>query len=380
MTLLGDLSPEVFLHDYWQKKPLVVRGACPELIGLLEPDDLKELACTEGVEARLIEEHGQTPWQLSHGPFTTKRLNRLPDKSWTLLVQAVDHYLPALQEVLGRFTFLPAWRIDDVMVSLAAPQGSVGPHFDRYDVFLIQGEGTRLWQVGPAVDDSHPRLPHPQLRLLSDMPVEFEATLHPGDLLYLPPGWAHYGIAQDTCLTYSIGFRAPPLLRVLDRLVDVTLATGMDPLYTDVERSRVTHPGRLDDADVARLRRQILALLDDEYRWHTVLGELLSEPKYDDYEPQGVSVDLASLQAWLQSGLHLLRDPASRLLYSDEQGLIRCYVNGELCTSIASEVFKLLADHVSLGAEQLRDLSDTELQGVMLALHHGWYLPPLALE
>ena len=182
---LGGLRASEFLRDYWQKKPLLVRNAFPDLATLLEPDELLELAETEEAESRVIVEDGAEPWEVRQGPFHSTVWRKLKGKKWTALVQAVDHYLPPLADLLDHFAFVPEWRIDDVMVSYAVPGGSVGAHFDQYDVFLLQGPGQRRWQLGEPCNDQTPRLEHAQLRLIADMPVTFDEILGPGDLLAL---------------------------------------------------------------------------------------------------------------------------------------------------------------------------------------------------
>ena len=213
------LPADDFLRKHWQKTPLFMPGAAT---GLDNPDadTLAGLALEEGVEARIIQGAGNGPWQLQQGPLEESVFDRLGEENWTLLVQSVDHFLTDTSLLLDSFSFLPNWRLEDIMMSYAAKGGSVGPHFDRYDVFLIQAAGTRRWQIGDVCDDSSPRQPHPDLKLLADMSVREEFVARPGDVLYLPPGVAHHGVAEDSdCLTWSVGFRAPDyqMLMAYDR-------------------------------------------------------------------------------------------------------------------------------------------------------------------
>ena len=208
--LLGGLTPAQFLAEYWQKKPLLIRQALPDFGEAIEADELAGLACEDHIESRIIRGSGaDNNWQQQHGPFEEQIFDKLGDKDWTLLVQAVDHYIPEVAKLKDRFRFIPDWRLDDVMVSFAAPGGSVGPHLDQYDVFLLQGQGRRNWQVGERITQAPSLLPHPELQLLSDFNCSDNYMLEPGDMLYLPPGFPHWGIAVDPCTTYSIGFRAP---------------------------------------------------------------------------------------------------------------------------------------------------------------------------
>ncbi len=375
--LLGGLSAAQFLSEYWQQRPLLIEQAWPGAGGWLQAEDLIELAGEEGIEARLILEQGATPWELRHGPFPAALFKKLPASHWTLLVQAVDHYDLQLAELLEELRFLPSWRIDDIMISYAPPYGSVGPHDDRYDVFLLQLHGHRRWQVGPIVDADHPRLPHPRLRLLQNMPVDFEATLAPGDLLYLPPGAAHHGIAEDDCLTLSIGFRAPNLAHLLEHIVDAVLESQPGPvLYSDARRQPSPHPGQLGKSDIDSLRRQVLALLDDKQRWQEVLARTLSEAKYEDYLPQGESYEPEALRAYLQNGGQLLRDPASRFIYTeDEEQHIQAWVNGELRPDADPELFVRIADCRQLRCPAGDGLTTEQLAFLCAWIEEGLLLP-----
>ena len=328
---LGGLRASEFLRDYWQKKPLLVRNAFPDLATLLEPDELLELAETEEAESRVIVEDGAEPWEVRQGPFHSTVWRKLKGKKWTALVQAVDHYLPPLADLLDHFAFVPEWRIDDVMVSYAVPGGSVGAHFDQYDVFLLQGPGQRRWQLGEQCNDQTPRLEHAQLRLIADMPVSFDEILGPGDLLYVPPGLGHHGVAQSECLTYSVGFRAPSLGHILEQVVDaVLLDRGTEHLYGDAGRALPTHPAELGLSDVTMLATTLQSWLQQPLLFQTALAPFLSEAKYDDYEPEGEPCTLADLRAALNDGIDLLRDPASRWLWESQTQTF--WRNGEVVT------------------------------------------------
>ena len=185
LEILGGISAEVFLRDYWQKKPLLIRQAIANFESPLEGNDLAGLSLEEMVESRIVLEHGETPWQLKHGPFDDDTYSSLPERDWTLLVQAVDQFSPEVAAVLEHFQVLPNWRIDDVMIGFAVPGGSVGPHYDNYDVFLLQAEGQRTWKVGQMCNSESPLLAHPDLRILDGFEQTDEWVLEPGDMLYL---------------------------------------------------------------------------------------------------------------------------------------------------------------------------------------------------
>jgi 50S ribosomal protein L16 3-hydroxylase len=206
------LTPERFLRDYWQRQPLLLRQALPGFDCALEPDELAGLACEAEVESRLVlEKDGASPWELRHGPFAEQSFQNLPDSHWTLLVQDVDKHLPPVARLLDHFRFLPDCRLDDVMVSYAADQGSVGPHIDDYDVFLYQAQGKRRWKIHQRPVSGDDFIPGLDLRILPEFEAEQEWLLEPGDMLYLPPNVAHWGIAEGECMTCSVGFRAPTL-------------------------------------------------------------------------------------------------------------------------------------------------------------------------
>src|SRR5688572_6389789 len=225
---LAHFDSDAFLRDYWQKRPLLIRNPWKTWSNPLTPDELAGLACEDGVESRLVERAAES-WSIEHGAFPETRLRTLRDANWTLLVQAVDVFVPAVAALIEPFRFVPDWRIDDVMVSLAADGGGVGPHFDQYDVFLVQGLGRRRWRIGAMCDASSLLLAHDDLRLLADFAPLEEHVLGPGDILYVPPGIAHDGIAEsDDCMTYSVGFRAPSRSELVAHFCDHVLGTLED--------------------------------------------------------------------------------------------------------------------------------------------------------
>lgn len=274
---LGGLTAAAFLRRCWQKRPLLVRGAVPGCAGLVRRGTLFELAAHENVESRLVLRSGGR-WRVRHGPFAPRELSRLPRSGWTLLVQGVDRVLPAVQDLSQRFAFIPYARLDDVMVSYAPPGGGVGPHFDSYDVFLVQGEGTRRWRISRQRDLS--LIEGAPLRILRRFRPDREWMLRPGDLLYLPPRCPHDGVAVEDCITYSIGFRAPGAAelgaRFLEFLQDRIKFEGM---YGDPGLRPPRHPALLPE-DMARKAAVMLRRI----RWNAediaeFLGRYLSEPK-----------------------------------------------------------------------------------------------------
>ena len=264
--LLGGLTPAAFLKKHWQKKPLLVRGAFPAFQDPVTPDELGGLALEPGVESRLVfEKGGKRPWELRQGPFKDSALRRLPKSHWTLLVQEVDRLVPAAAAILDRFGFVPGWRCDDLMVSFAPEHGSVGPHVDSYDVFLIQGMGRRRWAIAERFDQRLKK--RADLKILAHFAAESEWILEPGVMLYLPPGVAHWGVALEPCLTYSVGFRAPTHAALVHGLLDlpegVAAKFATEALFTDPGRAPSADPGRLAPADLARLTAIVGAPLKD---------------------------------------------------------------------------------------------------------------------
>ncbi|MGQ7248176.1 JmjC domain-containing protein [Halomonas sp. V046] len=320
-ALLGGLSAEDFLRDVWQQRPLLIRGAFPDFESPLSPDELAGLACEDNIEARLVEEHGSDgPWQVSHGPFDAAAFAQLAERDWSLLVQAVDHYVPEVAELLEQFTFLPRWRLDDIMVSYAPPGGSVGPHVDQYDVFLIQGSGQRRWQLGGKVPDDAPIVPGIDLRILESFAVDADQdwVLEPGDMLYLPPGWAHHGVSQsDDCMTFSVGFRAPSADESITSFADyVGELQTTSHRYGDAGIAPCEDPAEVDDAALARMRALILDTLDDPAQLAQWFGRVMTQPKYvDQLVPNDHPSDADELVAALQDGEILERAPGSRFAW-----------------------------------------------------------------
>jgi 50S ribosomal protein L16 3-hydroxylase len=277
------ITTDEFLADYWQQKPLLIPAGIPDFNPPIDGNDLAGMALEEEIESRLVI---GPDWSLEHGPFDIKRFEKLPSKNWTLLVQAVDLWVPEVAELLNYFDFLPRWRVDDVMVSYAEDGGNVGPHFDYYDVFLLQGDGQRRWQVGNICDEDDLCESNHGLKLLKNFDSVQEWVLNPGDILYLPPKIAHHGVALGPCTTFSIGFRAPAATEMLDDLATELLSRNIKarhlndpPLTTD----RVLKP--ISSDYINQVRSLLLETLNDDQLLGEWFAQYMSEPKYPSLVP-----------------------------------------------------------------------------------------------
>lgn len=362
LQLLGGLTAREFLRDYWQKKPLLVRQAFPDFESPIDPDELAGLALEEEVESRLVLEHGERPWELRRGPFAEDTFATLPERDWTLLVQAVDQFVPEVAELLEHFRFLPSWRIDDVMVSFAAPGGSVGPHFDNYDVFLLQGHGKRNWKVGQMCDSDSPLLEHTDLRILAEFEQSGEWTLEPGDMLYLPPRLAHYGVAEDDCLTYSVGFRAPSAAEVLTHFTDfLSQFLPDEERYSDADAQPAADPHQIQHDALDRLKALLAEHMGDERLLLTWFGQFMTEPRY----PELVSGDELSeedLIDSLEQGAILIRNPSARMAWSEVDDNLLLFASGQsrLLSGHLRELLKLVCAADALHIENLSQWLEDE--------------------
>ena len=330
MTLIN-FDIDVFLRDYLQKKTLLIRNPWPAWRNPLEPDELAGLACEEDVESRLIVQARAT-WKVEHGPVAEARFGKLGKAPWTLLVQAVDHHVPEVAALVAPFRFVPNWRVDDVMVSYASDGGGVGPHFDQYDVFLVQGLGRRRWQIGGLCDDDTPLLPHDDLRLLAKFEAVEEWVLEPGDMLYVPPRVAHNGVAVgDDCMTYSIGFRAPARSELIAHYADHLLAELVDDdRYADPGLRVQGNAGEIMPAALDALHTMVTEKLADKAAFARWFGEYTSTPKYPDVDwgpEEPVSVE--AVRAMVAGGATLRRNPASRFAFVREGDAVMLFVDGE---------------------------------------------------
>ena len=377
-SILGSITPEQFLKEYWQKKPLLIRQALPGYHTPISADELAGLALEEEVESRIVLEHGNTPWELRNGPFSESDFSHLPESHWTLLVQAVDQWVPEIRELFEFFAFLPSWRLDDIMISYATDGGSVGPHYDQYDVFLLQAEGQRRWQIGPDYDESAPQLKGTDLNILSEFDVQEEHILEPGDMLYLPPGIGHHGTAVGECITFSIGFRAPSHKEILMHFTDFLADQLPENLrYSDPDQNRVKSTGEINDKAIDRLQTILQQYLGKRELIGQWFGEQMTQPKY----PQQPEDTFRHWNELLEncSGCHLLVEAGSRFAYRDTGQEFQLFADGEshCCLSGETRVLSLkLCQGHGLTPDEWQTLSEEEGRQLILHLFNNGSLYP----
>ncbi len=374
--ILG-ISPGRFLHDYWQKNPLLIRQAFPDFMPPIEPDELAGLACQDGVLARLISHDAVGKhWKVKNGPLTESDFAHTGDANWTLLVQDADKWDADVATLLASFDFLPSWRMDDIMISYADPGGGVGPHVDQYDVFLLQGLGQRHWAIS---DDPHaPKDSKPDLEL--KQLEHFEPThawlLEPGDMLYLPPGIAHHGVAVSApCMTFSVGMRAASQAELITDLADY-LADRLheEQRYSDPDLEPARHAGEIDSSVIYRLKAALplASTLDDEmlYDW---FGRFIT--RYRSAQTPATperTLSASALKKRLLAGMQLMRHPWVRMAWSRHRNKVTLYANG-LAWPATMEMVVSLCQQRCFSPRST--LNDTE-QALLLALVNEGYLVP----
>jgi len=344
MTCLNNFAPQDFLDKHWQQQALFSPNAVDVSSLLLDPNELSGLALEDFVESRLITQVKTNQFQLECGPFDEDRFARLGTNNWTLLIQAIDHYLEDYQALKQLFRFLPSWRLDDIMISISPEGGTVGPHFDQYDVFLIQASGTREWQLGQTCDQNSELEENNSLSILKNFEQKQSYQCQAGDMLYIPPGLAHWGTAtSDNCITISIGFRAPSYGEIIHEISNEAISQlSEDHRYTDTALATTDSRGELastlevSKATIQHIKARLEAYLLDEDFLQSRFAYLMSEPKYPEHF-DFISQDEAeeSLKLAQESGLKLCLRSDSRLMYSHNQQnpkILNLAVNGETCT------------------------------------------------
>lgn len=353
MLNFSKLSPDDFLTNYWQKQPYLFKHALQDYKNPVIPNELAGLACEEGVESRLVKVANEQ-WSQHHGPFKTTDFSKLPKNNWTLMVQSVDQYYPELADLLDEFSFIPQWRIDDLMVSYGPSGGSVGPHYDSYDVFLIQVRGRKRWEISRKFDE--------RLRIDTDMRVleHFESEqsweLEPGDMLYLPPHVAHYGVALETSMTFSVGFLAPSQNELIGLYVDDWLS-GLDDdecRYSDPDLKAQPESGQIAPEALSRIREMVRAMPMGDASIDRWFGRYVSEPRLGiEYEPLSPPLSSAEWLAQCYQYSHLRRH--CRLFYVERDDQVYLYANGDefILPSNLAPAAALLSRNHSIACESL---------------------------
>lgn len=327
---LGPYTAEQFLEEYWQKQPCLIRQAIPGFTPLVDGDDLAGLACEEMAESRLVTgTQDAQDWTLTNGPFSESDFASLPDKNWTLLVQDVEKHYAPLQALMQQFSFIPQWRLDDLMISYAATGGSVGPHVDQYDVFLLQAEGKRCWQIARSYDPD--LLEGCPLNVLKQFNAELEWVLEPGDLLYLPPNVAHHGIALEPGMTWSIGSRAPSSADLLQGLGEwLAFADNEGGRYTDPDLQGVSRAGEISQEALQNLRKLMLSAIESNRNIDNYLTAFLSRFRLaHDPMPPPTLIRPDKLLKRLKDGVSLYRNPWTRLCWVEHSKGARLYAAGQ---------------------------------------------------
>ncbi|MCN4145035.1 MAG: cupin domain-containing protein [Thiohalomonas sp.] len=386
-TPLGDMSVDTFLEEYWQKKPLLVKQAFPDFETPVSPDELAGLSCEEEINSRIvIEKGGDHPWQAIHGPMDKDVFANMPETHWTLVVNDLEKCIPELAWITDQFRFIPEWHLDDLMSSWAAPEGSVAPHIDLYDVFILQGDGKRRWQIStqPVPEDNV--VPGIAIRLQKDFTPEFEWILEPGDMMYLPAGVSHYGVSIGESSSYSIGFRATSHTDLVnDFIAHVTSDLSINKTYQLPHGALKSHPNEITPAAIEEIRSIFRQYLNPESqelsRW---FGQFVSDSKVDYLnECEQPVEDLSQLKQLLMAeGAPLLRHPASRFAFiksppddsiSGQTSLL--FVDGE-DYQVSENFAKKLCEQRQVELDELIKIASKNEQDFIINLYNSGKLYP----
>ena len=378
LCLPESITPEQFLSEYWQKKPLLIKQGLPQLVGMFEPDDMLGLALEEDASARLLtqaatKQNGQPQWQLKKSPLTEADFDNLPEQ-WTVLVQNLEQWSPELGQLWQAFDFIPQWQRDDIMVSYAPKGGSVGKHYDDYDVFLAQGYGHRRWQLGKFCDKDTEFVADEPIRLFNDMgEIIFDEILEAGDVLYVPPKLSHFGVAQDDCLTFSFGCRRPNLMQIIDSMADI--ATNDSDLFVPMLLPQdLQASGELQTQSIEAIKTQLLQLLQSERGDHIIrqaVSEVVSKRQYDALMPEE-TLDTDELIQALAEGATLQADYSNRLLYSQSNDGMTLYVNGQRVDGLDEAAMSILIRLANGERLTHNDVTGIDPDDLSEWLENGW--------
>ena len=329
--MINNLDINDFLDNYWQKKPLLIRSAFPDFKSPITSEELAGLACEEFIESRIITEHKNTPkWSLENGPIPESRFSTLPESHWTLLIQGLNKIFPEFDDLLHEFNFIPSWRVDDLMASYAAPQGSVGPHIDQYDVFLLQATGQRKWMISEAPIDEYTFEENIPLKIIQNFKTQSEWVLEAGDMLYLPPNVAHYGIGLENCMTFSIGFRAPSHAELLSAYIDDKMSSLKDELrYTDPKLTAAQAPGEISHEAIKNVQELLLSHFSDTSKIQHWFGQFITDYLNDEQELSQNNISPTEFLTLIENAESIRRPATVRANYMYDANTFALYINGE---------------------------------------------------
>ncbi len=369
---LGDISAETFMQEYWQKKPLLIRQAFADFKSPVTADELAGLACEEEVDSRIVmEKDGEHPWFPVFGPMDETIFNSMPETHWTLVVNDMEKYLPELAWIVDRFRFIPEWRLDDLMVSYAADQGSVGPHVDLYDVFLLQGEGKRRWQISTREVTEDNQVKGTPLRIQKDFEAEHEWIVEPGDMIYLPPGVSHHGVSLGESISYSIGFRATSHADLVnDFIAHITQDLSPKLTYRDPEQSVQEHPNEIKQDALQRVSEIFKNYLQPDHpelqRW---FGRFVSDTKSEVMtEPEQEVDSIEELQDLANTAV-LKRHTASRFAFAQNPENTLLFVDGE-DYEVTADFAKALCRQRQINLDELLQVANKDEKLFIVALYN----------
>lgn len=376
MKLLNGLSRSEFLQQHWQKKPLLINQALEKFSCPVTKHYLFELACNEQVESRIIiQDLKSDSWQCEYGPFELDFFSQLPNTNWTLLVQSVDHHHTDIAALLELFDFIPNWRVDDIMISFAVDGGNVGAHLDNYDVFLLQAEGQRHWHINETDYSDDDYIEDLELKILSEFKSKQDWLLNPGDMLYLPPGVAHHGIAKGECMTISIGFRAPNDQELLSAFVD-DLPLNQSPLfYSDPELELQNYSGEINKQQLEYIHELMVSRIVHDNEFEQWFGRFITETRsrLDEVNPE---INFEDFHILYKQNKQLIRYGDVRISFIKQQEHIDLFIAGQHKEFKLNEIdfIQFLSQNRKLDYEEVFKFSENEQ---FLVLLHIFYLDGL---
>lgn len=378
--MIHNLDIDDFLKKHWQKKPLLIRQAFPNYQSPITAEELAGLACEDFIESRIISEDKSAPkWKLENGPFTETRFPGLPASHWTLLIQGLNKIFPEYDDLLHTFNFIPSWRVDDLMASYAAPGGSVGPHIDQYDVFLLQASGQRKWMISekPVLDDNYEA--DTPLKIIKDFEAESEWILDAGDMLYLPPNVAHYGIGMEDCITFSIGFRAPSHAELLTAYVDDQITNLKDNTrYRDPGLSTSLNSGEISADVIDTIQNILLSQFSDKSKIEDWFGRFITEYHVNDDNQIENSQTTNDFIAEFKANNFIRRPASVRANYLiNQSGELSLYINGikQNMTNSSEKLVKLFCNqHVLHYSDLKSNLAGQNAADFLCKLYNKGYL------